>query len=304
MEPHVALNVAELHALRTQPTAVPVNDAIFHLTGTGVIECLQGVLTNDIVRAGPDALIWGAVLTPKGMIISDLWVRRRGNEAWVIVPGIMRETMQQLFVRSFPPRLAKARDVSDSVSLFWLIGEYPPAFADADLARPSGPAPFGAMLLTSDSARDSARLRDAGWRIGSSGIVDAVRLFGGWPTVGREIDDKTLPQEVRFDELEGVKYDKGCYTGQETVARLHFRGHANRVLRGLTWADGSSPDAPEVMAAERQVGTIRTLCHVETQSIGLALLRREVQPGDEVVAGGAAARVIELPFDLHAIVPS
>ena len=53
--------------------------------------------------------------------------------------------------------------------------------------------------------------------------------------LGHEIVEKTLVQEVRYDEIGGVSYTKGCYTGQETVARLHFRGHTNRELRGLRW---------------------------------------------------------------------
>ena len=69
----------------------------------------------------------------------------------------------------------------------------------------------------------------------------------GWPALGVEIDERTLPQEVRYDEIGGVSYTKGCYTGQETVARLHFRGHTNRELRGLRWTDAGAARRPVVV---------------------------------------------------------
>lgn len=297
MEPLVTLSTPELHALETQHSVIPVTDAVFHLTGSGVADCLQGVLTNDVMKGGDNALVWGAVLTPKGMIISDVWIRRRGAEAWVIVPALARDAIQQLFTRSFPPRLAKVHDVTDSVAVRWLTCGAPEAMADADLVRPRDPAPFAALLLTSDPARDDARLTEAGWHHRPASWADAVKLLMGWPTLGREIDEKTLPQEVRFDELGGVRYDKGCYTGQETVARLHFRGHANRGIRGLRWAPNAALQDVTVRNEEREVGTVRTLGRLGDDLIGLAMVRREVASGETVVAGGATATVVELPFD-------
>lgn len=296
MEPHLTLTEQELHTLETRPTVISVEDAVFHLTGSGAIDCLQGVLTNDIVRAGSDALLWGAVLTPKGMIISDAWVRRRGAEAWFIVPGDARATIQQLFTRSFPPRLAKVRDVTDTTAVRWLSGGAPESLPGSDLVRPIGPAPFTALLLSEHPDRDEAQLQDAGWHGAPASWADALRLLEGWPTLGREIDEKTLPQEVRFDELEGVRYDKGCYTGQETVARLHFRGHANRNLRGLAWKQGEMPADAGVRIGDRDVGSVRTLAMLGDALLGLALLRREVLVGDAVLAGGVPATVVELPF--------
>ncbi|MES2304505.1 MAG: hypothetical protein V4558_03320 [Gemmatimonadota bacterium] len=297
MEPIIVLNSAELHALESERSVIPVDVAVFHLAGSAVADCLQGVLTNDVIKGGEDALLWGAVLTPKGMIISDVWVRRRGAEAWVMVPMAARETLQQLFTRSFPPRLAKARDVTDTMSVRWLIGGAPEALAEADLIRPRDAAPFAALLLTEAPGRDEARLAEAGWHLRPAAWADALRVLEGWPTLGREIDEKTLPQEVRFDELQGVRYDKGCYTGQETVARLHFRGHANRALVGLRWSDGQRPVSAAVHLGEREVGTVRTLAHFGDEWLGLGILRRDVSVGTEVIAGGANALVVALPFD-------
>jgi folate-binding protein YgfZ len=128
-------------------------------------------------------------------------------------------------------------------------------------------------------------------------FADAARLLHGWPTLGREIDERTLPQEVRFDALGGVKYDKGCYTGQETVARLHFRGHANRALRGLAWAASDRPTSVDVTHGDKVVGTIRTLARLGDRTLALAIIRREVATGELVMTGATAAEVVELPID-------
>ena len=93
-----------------------------------------------------------------------------------------------------------------------------------------------ALLIGSQAAVEAAgraRSTGAGATGGTSEDREAARILAGWPRLGAEIEERTLPQEVRYDEIGGVSYTKGCYTGQETVARLHFRGHTNRELRGL-----------------------------------------------------------------------
>ncbi len=120
--------------------------------------------------------------------------------------------------------------------------------------------------------------------------------MAGWPQYGAEIDDRTLVQEVRFDENNGVSYDKGCYTGQETVARLHFRGHTNRDLRGLLWTAGEPMINDRIIAGEKDVGSVRSSLTLPTGRLGLALIRREVETGQVVTAGGLPASVVALPF--------
>lgn len=295
MEPVVTLSADDLATLRDARRAIAVDDAIFRLDGPSVAECLQGVLTNDVIRPGPHALVWGAVLTPKGMIVSDAWVLRDGARAWMVVPRSARETVRQLFARSFPPRLAKVTDCGDTHAARWLTGGVPPALDGATIATPSGPAPFAALVVTEAPDAIDARLADAGWSAAPSAWRDALALLGGWPTLGREIDEKTLPQEVRFDELDGVKYDKGCYTGQETVARLHFRGHANRLLRGLRWREAPA-EGTDVQAGDKTVGTVRTVARLGAAWLGLAVIRREIEPGAIVRAAGREAEVVEPPF--------
>jgi tRNA-modifying protein YgfZ len=159
-------------------------------------------------------------------------------------------------------------------------------------------APFAALVAGPLQGVESAarRLQLAGALRGDEADLHAARILAGWPALGIEIDEKTLPQEVRYDEIGGVSYTKGCYTGQETVARLHFRGHSNRELRGLDWREPGASEGRSVVVGEKEIGTVRSTLTVEGRTLGLAVMRREVEPGADVMAGGRGARVVRLPF--------
>src|SRR5204862_4337505 len=159
------------------------------------------------------------------------------------------------------------------------------------------------------------RLIGAGAHTASSEALELARILAGWPRLASEVDEKTIPQEVRFDEIGGVSYTKGCYTGQETVSRLHFRGHANRQLRGLLF-EADPPAAPAtgwnaVTHDEREVGRVTSIAwlpdgggSVLGRRIGLAMVRREVPSGAAVRAAGRGARAGERPVDAPAATPA
>jgi len=161
----------------------------------------------------------------------------------------------------------------------------------------------------------AARLQAAGAVATGPAALELSRILAGWPRLGAEVDEKTIPQEVRLDEIGGVSYTKGCYTGQETVARLHFRGHVNRQVRGLLF-DPEPPAAPAegwsaVTHVDRDVGRVTSLAFVPETGvagagrwIGLALIRREVEPGSVVRASGRDARVVDLPFTFPIAAPA
>lgn len=296
MARQLTLAHTELAALRDQPGAVAVADRVIDLAGPGAIACLQGILTNEVEKVAPATLLWGAVLTPKGMIVSDLWVERRENAARLIVPAAGHDAVRALLARSFPPRLATVTP-RDDLAVAWLTGPLPDDLPTIGIIPPPSSAPFTALAIGPADAL-LATLERAGNPVQPAERADELRLLAGWPSLGREIDDKTLVQEVRFDELEGVRYDKGCYVGQETVARLHFRGHANRTLRGLRGAGAIPIDTVLTATSDgrREVGVLTTIGAIPGGWIGLARIRREVETGGEVLVGGRRATVVELPF--------
>lgn len=176
----------------------------------------------------------------------------------------------------------------------------------------------GFSLLVPAAAYDTVWARVAGAVpgvvAGGEAAYAAARVEAGYPEWGVDIDDITIPQEANFDELGAISYTKGCYTGQEVVARVHFRGHVNRHLRGLAyppeaWAsatDGGAPagmpnDLPDdgppgrpnlasdaavppgatlVDADDRVVGDVRSSVRSpRLGGIALGMVRREVPPG-------------------------
>jgi folate-binding protein YgfZ len=148
---------------------------------------------------------------------------------------------------------------------------------------------------------DTQRLRKAllarGAQVVSEAAAECVRIERGRPRYGVDIDDSTIPQEAGLNER-AVSFTKGCYVGQETVARLHYRGKPNRHLRGLRL---SAPvtRGEQLHLGERSVGHLGSVALSPTLGpIALALVRREAEPGTTVSVGegGTSAIVVELPF--------
>jgi folate-binding protein YgfZ len=149
-------------------------------------------------------------------------------------------------------------------------------------------------------AGDTDAVRDALLAAGAVAVSEQAgeirRVERGRPRYGHDIDDSTIPQEAGLNER-AVSFTKGCYVGQETVARLFYRGRPNRHLRGLKLSEAVAPGT-ELRLGERVVGTVASsLVSPAHGPIALALIRREAAPGDTVaVDGGATATVVELPF--------
>ena len=127
-------------------------------------------------------------------------------------------------------------------------------------------------------------------------VADCVRIERGRPRYGVDLDDSVIPQEAGLNER-AVSFTKGCYVGQETVARLYHRGKPNRHLRGLRLA-AAAETGDEITFAGRTVGRLGSVAQSPALGpLALALVRREAPPGSEVTVGDeVAALVVELPF--------
>lgn len=141
------------------------------------------------------------------------------------------------------------------------------------------------------------RLEATGRRLASRAVWELARIESGRPAFGTDMDENTIPQEAHLDTLGAISFTKGCYTGQETVARVHFRGHVNRHLRGLTASQPMPQHARVFDASGKDVGDVRsTVLSPRLGPIALAMIRREVAPGDTVTVEGGEAKVVALPF--------
>lgn len=294
----IAYPAARLDLIRTGPVAVVDEPALFEITGPGAVACLQGVVSHDIVKPGPGSIGYGAMLTAKGAIIVDLWTIRVEDSLWVIVDREARDQTAASLRRLLPPRLAKVADRSDDWALLWvlgkasppvLLGPFPPPgqaartslAAGSAIVATGGPAGwFHGLLVAARATIETIgqHLGGAAIPLGDRADLRAAKVMAGFPSLGAEIGERTLPQEVDFDRLAGVSYTKGCFVGQETVARLHFRGHPNWLLRRVS---GDAPvTAEEISQGDKVVGRLGTMLQFEDgRTIGLAVMRREIAPG-------------------------
>jgi folate-binding protein YgfZ len=133
------------------------------------------------------------------------------------------------------------------------------------------------------------------------GVYEVARIEAGVPRLGVDVDERTIPQEA-FLERDAVSFTKGCFLGQELVCRIDTRGHVNRHLRLLRLSGDAVPDpGAAILAGDTTVGTLTSVAGVpgESRAVGLAMLRREVEPPADVLvrsdAGDLSAMVEALP---------
>jgi folate-binding protein YgfZ len=317
----IVLDRERLSTLRYGSTVVLDDSAVIRLSGPGALDCLQGMFTNDVTAPGEQHLMYGAFLTPKGMIISDCWVLRVAVGPILILPASRVERVLELFTRTLPPRLAQATDLQMQWSAAWLLGKNVHSALEAlglggepslpgsvrMFERPRGPlihgtgpspAPFDAVLIGETAEVDSLRkqLIANGATLGTSEELHATRVLAGWPAMESEIGDRTLPQEVRFDHLKGLSHTKGCYTGQETVSRLHFRGHTNKEIRGIRWDGGERLESHVIIRDEKDLGVIHSTLRLPDRTLGLGMVRTSAKVGDQVLVDDHDAMIVPLPF--------
>lgn len=293
------LGAEQLHAIQFGSVVVPDHPALFWIEGPGALDCLQGLLTSDLSAVPENSVSYGAMLTAKGMIILDPFVVRRNDGFLVVLPGFTHERAMAHFRRTLPPRLARLEDRTESWGFAWLLGRRSiQCTRDLEGFVPgTATMPFKGFIAGEPARLESAMqiLEQKGARAGDEGDLAAARVLAGWPSLGREIDEKTLPQEVRYDELGAVSYSKGCYTGQETVARVHFRGHPNRVLRAVAFPAADIPADRTITMQGKEVGVLRTTVRTDDRTIALATLRREVPEAANLQINEVGAQIIALP---------
>jgi tRNA-modifying protein YgfZ len=148
-------------------------------------------------------------------------------------------------------------------------------------------SPAGYVWVAAGARAEAvAALQNTGAREATEAELEAVRIANGVPRWGREMDNKTFPQEAGIDER-AVRYHKGCYLGQEAMAKIHFRGKVNRRLAKLE-SDAPLASGADVVLDEKKIGRVTSAA----DSLGLALVKYTVEPGTRVVAGGAPATIV------------
>jgi folate-binding protein YgfZ len=301
------------------------------LTGAGAVEFLNGQITNELADLSPGEGRYAAFLTNKGKMLGDLRVLAAGEGGSVeeLLLDTERVALQALFdmIRrykiGYEVELHKRTLQSALLSLIGPRAATVLADALGDAAtdlpqtehshvasalagrpvRVIATAAAGLDVLCASEDRDAvlAALLAAGAVAVGEQAAEALRVERGVPRYGVDLDDGTIPQEAGLNER-AVSFTKGCYVGQETVARLFYKGKPNRHLRGLRISEPAHAATPgeELHLGERAVGRLGSVALSPMHGlIGLALVRREASPGDVLTVGakGARATVVELPFD-------
>jgi folate-binding protein YgfZ len=295
--------------------------------GPRASELITGLVTNDVAALTAGQGCYAAALTPKGKIVADVRIFALRDALLIDTPPRAREAWLAMVRKYINPRVARYDDETASTRQIGIFGARArTALAVATGVDPAvlgGLARYGHVALDLPAGAIIARVPDLDlegyelfvpesafeplWeRLVTEGATpaglaawDIARVEAGRPEWGVDMDDTTIPQEANLDDLHAISYTKGCYVGQETVARVHFRGHVNRHLRGVMFPDRVVPRGTALFDAQgKPVGDIRsTALSPRLGPIALAMVRREIEPGTTIqaVANPETAERLETP---------
>ena len=337
-------NVAsEYEALRRR--AIVVNRSHrgrMSFAGAKAAEVLTGLVTNDVTALLPGQGQYAAALTAKGKVVADVRILRfEGDRFLTDVSPRAREAWTGIVRKYVNPRLAKYADDSSGWQTLGVYGTQ----ARSVLEQVTGIGhsalgilqPYGHVSIAANGGGPTVVMRSPELEVEGydlffpaerfATIWDAAvaaratpaghaaweiaRVEAGRPELGIDMDENTIPQEANLEQLGAISFTKGCYTGQEVVARVHFRGHVNRTLRGLR-APGAAAPPPRASLFDgsgKAVGDVRSsVTSPRLGGIALGMLRREVDNGAQIVArwsgdvpgdeapGEMTLDVVALPF--------
>lgn len=305
---------------------------VLRLAGARAADMLQGLITADIRHPGEAGAAWPTlILTPKGRVLADAVVVRVDEGLLLDVPEAAWSGLEPHFSRYLPPRFAELdpaglvvvrlrgpeavsraaeldpgllelaaplRTEKDGVR--WSAAALDSKAADAltFAVRRDGPGGQGFDLYPS-----SPQSIDSPFTEASNAAWEIWRVEQGIPLYGRDISEENLPQETGL-VADTTSFSKGCYTGQEVLARIHYRGKVNRQLRAVRVKElddrkASIASGDELRYEERAVGSVTSAARSPRLGwIGLGYVRREVEPGSELEAGVQRTPIVveELPF--------
>jgi folate-binding protein YgfZ len=286
------------------------------LSGPEAATFLQGQVTNDVEALEPGSGCYAAFLTPKGKMLGDVRILATADELLLDTERVALQSLFNLIRRGligFQAELHKRTLERGMLSLVGPRSAMVAGVADLEdapehthqsiqvgrLQARAIRTDIGVDLLceTSQVRELRAALIELGARDVSPEAVECRRVETGRPRYGIDLDETVIPEEAGLNDR-AISFSKGCYVGQETVARLHWRGKPNRHLRGLR-IEGPASTGDELRLDDRVVGRLGSeVVSPRFDHIGLALVRREVPPGTVVMVGetGSRAEVVGLPF--------
>jgi tRNA-modifying protein YgfZ len=304
-------DASEYSALRSGALIVDRSDRVrMRFGGPQAAELVTGLVTNDVLSLVPGSGQYAAALTPKGKIAAD--IRIFADAAGLLTDTSARASSgwREIVTKYVNPRLAPYRDITTETRDIGVFGprsrKMVAAATGMDESLLGGLHAYGHLGTISEASGMVIRVAEIeaeGFEIvlpvaaerglrerllslgaipGSQQTWNIARVEAGRPEWGIDMNDSTIPQEANFDTLGGISYTKGCYTGQETVARVHFRGHVNRFLRRVHFVSAAIPptSAELIDDSGNVVGDVRSVAMSPRHGgVAIAMVRREVAPG-------------------------
>ncbi len=285
---------AEYEAARTGHGSVSGLWDLVWFGGTDGVTFLEGLLSQNIAAMQPGEVRRSFLLGPKGKLAALLWVLRDVDRVGLLTDAGYGQVVADTLAR-YRIRVDVTIDHDDR-TLTTDVGPESPAMEGWQ----EGGDLVAGVPLAGNRRRVTTEVT-SGLPVGALAWT-AVRVEAGEPSMGVDVDDNTIPHETGLVP-QAVDFTKGCFLGQELVARIDSRGHVNRSLRGLMLTTNVlPPPGAEVTSGGKPVGTFTSPSEslALRAPIGLSLLRREVAAGDEVVlgwgGGEAEAVVADLPM--------
>jgi tRNA-modifying protein YgfZ len=229
------------------------------------------MVSNDVEALAPGESCQALLLTPKARVIAPMRVLRRGPDDYLLLTEPeLGETLRDHLVRS---RFAAKAEIALEEHTSTLVFGASDGIPNDDYGDPA--------VEVLDAELEPTLGEDE---------LEALRIRAGTPRFGREIDDRVLPAEAGLVER-AVSLTKGCYPGQEPIARLHYRGHANRGLRVLAVEGDELPAADAELVYEgKAVGRVTSATRADGGIVALGYVRAEVPTDAELDLGRSKAR--------------
>lgn len=327
-------SLGEYEAVRSNVGIMDLSDrGKLRLSGKEHLRFLQGMLTNDVINLEEGKGMYAAVLTVKGRMLSDMHVYREAESVFLDIEPGLNSKVTDLLKKFRLSYKADIEDVTDDLGLISVHGpnaaELVTSLSGVDVSgmeelshlrthaddtalfivkiNRTGEEGFDIYTPTRSTEVLWNTLLEKGKEFGVKPIgLDAystLRIEAGIPVYGADMDEQTIPIEAGI--WHALSFDKGCYIGQEVVARIKWRGHVNRHLMGLLMEGENLPaSGDEIFAGEKKIGIVTSSVYSPAlkRPVALGYVRREFKtPGTEIIINvkgehSESALVSELPL--------
>ncbi|MBI4437305.1 MAG: aminomethyl transferase family protein [Candidatus Omnitrophica bacterium] len=280
------------------------SETAFEMSGKDAVSFLQGMVSNDVKSLREGEGCYAVCLTPVGKMIADLRIYSLSDRLVILLSKAKKEEMlvhfdKFIFLEEVAfndlekkmsllslqgPLSAKLMEALSGESLSWTLHHHESLEVQGIIVRAfatshTGEKGYDLLLPHQDIFRFSRLLEEKGGPYGlreiSAETQEVLRVEGGIPRFGKDMDESTIPLEAGLEEA--ISYTKGCYTGQEVIARIKHIGHVNRMLVGLK-CSGAVSRGDKVVQEDKEVGEVTSSCYSPAAGsyVALAMVRREV----------------------------